>query len=92
MFMAVLDPPGVTCPQNLFLAGPCSQLTCTMTAIPSEVRGASLAALPRNTFHVREALLLTVVLGVFTELTEGVLVTLAAGHLEWGACYWAAGG
>lgn len=90
MSVAVLGPPGVTCSQNLLLPRALFQLTCTVTPIPSHVGGTALTALPRNAVHIREALLLTGVLGVFTEVAEGVVITLAAGHLKWVADHWAA--
>lgn len=78
----VLGPRDVTCPQNLLLPRPCPQLTCTVTSIPSQVRGAGLTALPGNALHTREALLFTGVLGAVAVAACGVPVTLAVGHLE----------
>lgn len=67
---------------DLLLPGPCPTLTCTMTSISSCVWRAGLTALPRNAVHVREAWLITRVLGAFTQAAKGVPITLAAGHLN----------
>lgn len=71
-------------------AGALFWLTCTVTPIPSQVWGAGLTALPTNACHIREACLLTEVRGEIAVGAKGVLVTLAASHLEWVADHWAA--
>lgn len=89
--MAVLGLPRVTSFQNLLLPGPCFQLTCAVTPVASQAGGTGLAAYPRNAVHIREALFLTGILGAFTVVAEGVLITPAAGHLKWVAGHWAVG-
>lgn len=53
-----------------------------MASISSHIWRAGLTALPRNAVHIREAWLNTGVLKVFTKAAKGVLITLAAGHLN----------
>lgn len=60
---------------------------CTVTPISSQVQGACLTALTRNALHIREALLLTRVLGVFAVLAKGVPITLTVGHLQGGIAH-----
>lgn len=61
-----------------------------MTSIPSKVRGAGFAALSGNALHIREALLVTGVLGVVAVAAEGIPIALAIRCLEWVAHHWAA--